>query len=102
MSKAETVNKWITKGSQSVLYKELLKYNGHSLCIEIVSDAYDQQCSAVISIFSPDQLKWNGLWSIPPAGMETEIKLCYAKDWDNPNHFSADRDTLISCMADIL
>tara|TARA_Y100000815_G_scaffold270357_1_gene294874 strand:- start:1424 stop:1732 length:309 start_codon:yes stop_codon:yes gene_type:complete len=102
MSKSETINKSITKASQSVFYTELLKYKGHSLRISIKSNAYKDQCLATASIFSPDHLQWNTLWIIPEGGMETELSLHNHQDWDNPNHFTADRDTLITYMADIL
>jgi hypothetical protein len=102
MSKSKTLNLWITQGSQSVIFTELLTYKGHSLRISIKSDAYANQCSAQISIFSPATLQWNPLWTIPHGGMETKTGLHYAPDWENSFHFKADRQTLISCMTDIL
>jgi hypothetical protein len=102
MSKAETINVWLTKGDQSVTYTELLAYKDFRLRIAIKSDAYAKQSFAKIDVFSLNQLQWNSLWVIPQGGMETKSGLHHAPDWEKSIHFQRDRLELISNVVEIL
>lgn len=65
-------------GQQSVNYQEITEGNDElKIQIIIKSDSYDFQNYAIVNVFSPKELKWNLLDSIPFSNMKTPAKLYY-------------------------
>ena len=101
--KQETISKEITKGRQSMAYKEILRLGEYKVQVKIKSDAYRSQCYAKISIFNKNDLEWRGLDDIHHSLMTTKDSLAY----QNPRKvvtsedFRDDRDQLVK-MAELL
>jgi hypothetical protein len=71
------------------------------LRITIKSDSYEQQCFARISIYSPEERKWNRLASIEPSVMKTEKGLCYKHEAPTEYNFQNDINELMR-LADLI
>ena len=103
----------IAKGSQDYiltqLYVATYEYTSgvikqtlrHKLRITIKSDSYLQQCYARISIFSPEENKWNRLATIEPGKMQTANGLCYKQNAPGEQEFQNDIDELLR-LADLI
>jgi hypothetical protein len=66
----KTIEENYFKGSQSINYKCILRFNGKKLMIEIKKDSYDAQSYARVSIWSDASLTWNFLDNIPYSQMK--------------------------------
>lgn len=89
----------LTKGGQSVMYRELCTTaGGDKLRIDIKSDAYRAQSHARIERWDGEQ--WQLVWSIAPDAMATREGL-YVRTFSDAD-FTADRATLIKHAAVIL
>lgn len=97
-----TLSSDISKGDQSVLFKETLNYGAKKVRIEIKSDAYEKQCFARVSLW--DGEKWNRIDFIPSSKMNTEDKLAYqpGNKGLRESNFSADRKILLKLAADVI
>lgn len=89
-------------GTQSVNFKEIRESDeGLKIQINIKSDSYDFQSHAIVSVFSPTELKWNNLSSIHFSEMQTPPKLYYhVPPQGNPSvvsgHFQSDIQQLVT------
>jgi hypothetical protein len=94
----KTIKLEISKGSQDVIYKEILNLGKHKVQITIRSDAYNFQSSAKISVWK--DLEWSLIDSIHHGQMKTRHGLAY----DNyvERDFKLDRDTLLKVAKQIL
>jgi len=92
---SNTVN--LSKGQQSVLYTELLKYGTHRLRIRIKSDSYAFQSFACIERW--DGTQWQPAADIHYGSMDTPTGLHYTYDKADIDQlrpeFKVDRDTLL-------
>ena len=70
-----TIEKISYKGSQSINFREIYKLEEKRIKLEIKSDSYDQQCYARAYILNDE--KWELIYSIPYAEMNTPKGLCY-------------------------
>jgi len=98
------IKKEVSKGSQSLNYTEILKLNDYKIKIAIKSDAYLNQCRAIVEVF--DNLKWNRVASIPASEMETKKGLLYHFNDDSyktdSRLFVADRNELVRLAKEII
>lgn len=96
----------ISIGSQSIEYKEIIKYKGFKLRICIKSDSYDFQCFARIGLLK--DLKWEVLEYIPHSEMQTESQLKYRPAYRGEGYknaaseFLKDRNKLIETAISLL
>jgi len=70
-TKMKVIEREYFNGRQSVEFKGIYEYKGYKLKINIDIDSYDFQSSAKISVFDPQELKWNYLQSIHYSRMES-------------------------------
>lgn len=89
----------ISKGSQSLTYRQIYKIKDLKIKIEIKSDSIDFQCYALAYVL--DGLKWNLIYSIPYSEMNTPEKLIY-KNSLNEAFFYKDRNKLRENIEKIL
>lgn len=95
--RTKTLDIEISKGTQSIIYTEILDIVGHKAKVEIKSDSYKSQCYAHMSIWDPTLSKWNELVRIHYGSMQTEEGLCYMPAYKpvGGGNFAADRNMLI-------
>ena len=67
--------------SQSIGYREIYKFKGHKIKIEICSDSFKSQCFAKISLLK--DLEWSTLYTIPYEEMQTPNELVYKVNYRN-------------------
>ena len=67
--------------SQSIGYREIYKFKGYRLKIEICSDSFREQCYARISVLK--DLEWSTLYTIPYEEMKTPNELIYGVKYRN-------------------
>jgi hypothetical protein len=102
--KVKRIDKEIGLDSSDAILKEIIKYNGISLKIEIRSNSYSFQCSARISALDTNEREWNIIHSIHHSNMKTPSKL-YLKSKDRAilsKYFSEDRRKLINMAKELL
>ena len=73
----------------------------HKLRITIKSDSYAAQCFARISIYSPEERKWNQLASIEPGNIQTVNGLSHYPDAPTEHEFRNDINEL-KRLADLI
>jgi hypothetical protein len=89
-----TVAKQVAKGTQDVVYDEILNLSGgRKVKVSIRSDSYDFQSHAKIS--SWDGAKWHEVHRILHSMMKTPHGLYYRPGVVDETSFKADRDELI-------
>ena len=98
----KTLHLDIGKGSQDVIYKELIDLDGFKLRIAIRSDSYSEQCYAKIEIFDVVSLCWNLLADIHSSLMKTPEKLKYTPNYGSTSLFAPDRASLLNQAVSIL
>lgn len=93
--KETTIQKEISRGSQSIDYLEVVKIGSEKIKINIKSDSYRQQCYARAYTFV--NKKWEQVAYIPSSKMKTEEKLFYHGNGrgEKESNFTADRAELI-------
>lgn len=101
----EIIETTISKGSQSLEYKQLINYKGYKLRINIKSDSYEPQSYARISILK--DLKWEILDYIPSSQMSTNSELVYQpryrQNYDMAEkEFLKDSDLLVKNAIELL
>jgi HKD family nuclease len=82
-AKVKVIEREYFNGTQSVEFKGIYEYKGHKLKIHIDIDSYDFQSSGKISIFHPEELKWNMLQFIPYSRMESVKNVFYQRKVDD-------------------
>lgn len=93
----------LAQGDQDVILVNLYRAaQGEKLKVRIRSNAYEAQCSASCSIWSPEKRAWNSLVSIEPSLMATESKLCYQPKKAGAGAFEADVKELLRMAALVL
>lgn len=105
----KTISKDYVQGQQSVELHEVLKLNDHKIRIIIDSDSYKFQCSAVVDVFHPTELKWNRLAYIHYNQMSTPAELVYYPEIQRKSppstmakYFEKDRTQLLKLAKEIL
>lgn len=110
----QNISLTISKGRQSISYKEVLKHKktNKKLKIEILSDSYLEQSHARVHLWSGE--KWELIHSIPYSSMKTPCKLIYngsnnhnditekALMQHNKHSFIKDRNTLFEIAENII
>tara|TARA_R110000787_G_scaffold195733_4_gene307120 strand:- start:2910 stop:3248 length:339 start_codon:yes stop_codon:yes gene_type:complete len=71
MKGVKTITTRYFNGTQSTEFTGIYEIKGNKCKINIDVDSYDMQSSAKISVFNPQELKWNFLSSIPFKQMDT-------------------------------
>jgi hypothetical protein len=106
---AKIVTKSVSIGKVSrdtVRFDELLMLvtaggHEHTCRIQIVSNSYDFQGSAVLQRWDGDS--WQEVWSLPALAMDTASGLSYVRDGvGKREYFAGDRATLISYAQGVL
>lgn len=102
----KTIEETYFKGSQSINYQSIIKFNGKKLKIEIKKDSSDSQSYARISIWSDASLTWNLLNNIPYSQMQLVTNnVSYVREVSDPKVKNAvlfDRNVLIEKASNIL
>jgi hypothetical protein len=89
-----TVSKQIAKGTQDVVYDEILNLSGgRKVKVSIRSDSYAFQSHARASLW--DGSKWHVVHSVHHSLMKTPSGLYYKSGGDTEVHFQADRAELL-------
>ena len=81
------------RGTQTVVYQELVQLLGSKLRVRIGSNAYRFQSFARVDRW--DGAKWQEVWHIEPESMATRDGLYVARDV-TAAEFERDRNTLLS------
>ena len=98
----KTLHLDIGKGSQDVIFKELIDLDGFKLRISIRSDFYVEQCHAKIEIFDVGSFCWNHLADIHSSLMRTHEELKHTPNYRNISLFARDRASLLNQAVSIL
>lgn len=101
MLEQKTIRAVVSKGSQSLIYYELLKLGPHTCQISIESDSYRFQCHARAEIWSSRDLRWNPVTSVHFSQTATKSGLASAQI-AGPTDFATDRDTLVTQLIEVL
>lgn len=91
----KTLHLEIGKGSQDVVYTELLAHQSHKLKIVIRRDSYDFQSAATIQVFDTGACRWNHLAELHYSKMLTPTKLHVIPAGTDKSQFASDRDSLL-------
>ncbi len=86
----------ISKSQQDVYYTEVGELNGNKVKIEIRSNAYKFQSSAVAFVWSEINKCWNRAVELHSSLMATEEALYAKRAAPTSDWFGADRDNLVS------
>jgi hypothetical protein len=101
----KSITKFLSHNRQDVTLTETFRdNNGRKIRLSIKSDSYEFQCHAYAEVWSPTNLRWNRVASIPHANMKTRSGLAYlpANNKATAVHFEADRQTLLTMVKAIL
>lgn len=107
----ETLDSSISRDDQNVNFLHLVKVDGHKVRLRIRSNSYASQCWAIAEVWSATDMRWNEIATIPHGAMQTPPKLCYHnnlpkdsphKVWNDPSHFRADSERLLSLVTAII
>ena len=92
--KDELIEEIISKGSQSVSYREIYKHDNFKIKLEIKSDAFDMQSYARAYVLK--DLEWSLIYSIPYSKMVTPFNIIcrMMTDTEYKKLFIQDRDKL--------
>jgi hypothetical protein len=102
VSNIRVVRSEIAKGSETLIYTEILYIEDLVCQIEIASDFYRAQCHARATVWSDPPLKWSYVTSIPYSLMKTQEGLAYHVTVVCYADFKADRDELITRLLQVL
>lgn len=90
----------ISKGSQDVVFQELVQVGADRLRIVIRSDSYRDQCFARVGRW--DGAKWQEVWHLGPSEMNTADGLKYVARGVGLVDFAADRTALLDAAFKVL
>lgn len=101
-TKEELIEEIISKGSQSVSYREIYKVSNYKIKLEIKSDAYDMQSYARAYVLK--DLEWSLIYSIPYSKMTTPFNIICRRmtDTEYKKLFIQDRNRLKEGIESIL
>ena len=109
----ELLDSKVSQGSQDYtltqLYSTAYEYTSravkqtirHKLRVTIKSDSYAAQCFARISIYSPEERKWNNLASIEHGLMQTAPGMCHRPSAPTKFDYQDDINELLR-LADLI
>lgn len=80
--------------SQSACFRKIFKLNDFKIKVEIKRNTYDMQSYAIAYVYSPTEMKWNSVYSIPYTNMLSLKVDAYSKAELQKPLFVADVKTI--------
>jgi hypothetical protein len=100
----EVLNETISTSRQGVKFTRIERCAIGTVRFTIESDAYREQCRAVVEVWSKAAMQWHAVHHIPPSLMQTPEGLCYHPDKTGADrkHFLKDHRALSAMAWEIL